>query len=112
MNKEKKLTKEMITYFKQFLKENNSLKEFNQNLINKINKIKEPYKKRPLTLYITQIEFLLRIDSILLYQPQDLLCSAFVWKHTPQGHFFWSHLDSQWRKICLNKFNIQTDIYF
>ena len=34
--------------------------------------------------------------------PITFFTSAFLWEKSPQGHFFWSAINEEWRKKCLN----------
>jgi len=88
--------KELKQTFVIFLKDNNALKQFKENLLTQR---KREFKN--LTNYLdilTLDRFNTLIEEETLY---ELINHAFHWASTPQGHDYWSELDEKWRGIMM-----------
>lgn len=77
--------------FIEFLKQNNALKEYKENFINYW---KTFYPKDIIPLIIDPLHMLIKDTN----RYHDIINDSFIWGRTPQGHDYWSILNSQWIK--------------
>lgn len=81
MKKGAESTKTAIKFFKQFLVTNNALEGYLAGLRAE-KAIFSPYTQS------------------LVYSPKTLICHAFYWADTKEGHEYWDDLDRRWLKVC------------
>lgn len=90
MGKETKVLKNFV----HFLKENNAYEEF---MIN--------FHKRNMKYFPTKRDGkkFMKIYTRNYAVAKEIINFAFVWHDTPQGHGYWSDLNTIWKRICAKK---------
>lgn len=81
MKKGAESTNTAIKFFRQFLVANNALEGYLAGL----------HAEKAIFSSCTQI---------LVYSPKTIICYAFYWADTKEGHEYWHNLDQQWVKVC------------
>lgn len=79
MDKDK--DKEILKQFSIFLKDNNAYYCFIKNIN-------------------FDFEYIHRKTNTYAY---SIICGAFIWDDTPQGHLFWENLDYKWRSYLIEQ---------
>ena len=98
--------REVKLIFIQFLKKNNVLKKYKENITQLIPSSRWGEKMNPLSCDRLQDRTKgFKIDGTFNYETyfRELINWAFCWRDTPQGHIFWRIIDLRWKEI-LNDF--------
>ncbi len=95
---------EIVKEFVLFLKENNALKAYKENVY----KAHSPQffsKNKEYELYYYMNPLVCLKGTWLPYDIRNLINHSFTWACTPQGRGYWAHLHSKWMD-CVRRKNI------
>lgn len=81
MKKNSESTKTAIKFFKQFLVANDALEGYLAGLRAEAQNYSD-------------------YAQSIVYSPKTLICHAFYWADTKEGHEYWDDLDRRWLKVC------------